>query len=303
MDMIKPINGQGAKPFVKWAGGKAQILSRIRTKYPAGLGGRINKYAEPFIGGGAVLFDILKHYILEEIYISDVNRELIYTYSLIRDDVAVLADALRSLENEYISSCAETRKEIYYTNRRRFNELKMSRNDVPELAALFIFLNRTCFNGLYRVNAKGEYNVPQGSYKNPSICDVENLFAVSERLRNVTIVCDDYKSASGFIDDRTFAYFDPPYRPLSSAANFTAYAQDGFDDAAQIELARFIDEMSERGAWVVASNSDPTNADADDDFLDRLYARHTVLRIEAGRAINSAGNGRGRIRELLIANS
>jgi DNA adenine methylase len=301
--MIKPMNSQSAKPFVKWAGGKVQILSKIRVKYPADLGGRINKYAEPFVGGGAVLFDILNCYPLEGVYISDVNRELIYTYTVIRDDVAVLVGALRLLENEYISSCAKTRKEIYYANRRRFNELKMSQNDVPELAALFIFLNRTCFNGLYRVNAKGGYNVPQGSYSNPCICDEENLCAVSRRLKDVKIVCGDYKSARDFIDNRTFAYFDPPYRPLSPTANFTAYAQDGFDDAAQIELARFIDEISERGAWVVASNSDPTNADASDDFFDRLYIRHTVLRIEASRAINSFGGGRGRIRELLIANN
>jgi DNA adenine methylase len=151
------------------------------------------------------------------------------------------------------------------------------------------------------VNAHGAFNVPQGSYKNPTICDERNLLRASEKLRNVVIVCADYKESRGFIDKNTFAYFDPPYRPLSATANFTAYADDGFGDEQQIELARFIDEAGERGAWVVASNSDPTNTDDSDDFLDRLYARHEITRIKASRAINSVGNGRGRIRELLIA--
>lgn len=291
-----------AKPFVKWAGGKGQILHEIRKKYPAELGGKINKYAEPFIGGGAVLFDVLNRYSLDEIYISDINQALIHTYITIRDSVDELIQLLREYENEYLPADADERKSIYYEKRDRFNTLKMNCDNSPELAALFIFLNRTCFNGLYRVNAKGGFNVPQGSYKNPCICDEGNLRAVSRKLHNVTVVCGDYKLSSDFIDNKTFAYFDPPYRPLSQTASFTAYAQDGFDDTAQAELAMFIDKMSEEGAYVVASNSDPKNIDDHDDFFDRLYARHEILRIEASRAINSNGEKRGKVSELLIVN-
>lgn len=300
LNMNKLSPDYAARPFVKWAGGKGQILHEIRKKYPARLGGGINKYAEPFIGGGAVLFDVLNRYSLDEIYISDINQELIHTYISIRDCIDELIQELYGYEKEYLTAGADERKSIYYEKRERFNTLKMNRDNSPELAALFIFLNRTCFNGLYRVNAKGGFNVPQGGYKNPCICDEENLRSVSRKLNGVTIVCGHYKLASEFIDHNTFAYFDPPYRPLSATAKFTAYAQDGFDDTAQAELAMFIDEISERGAYVVASNSDPKNIDKHDDFFDKLYARHEIIRIEASRAINSNGAKRGKVSELLI---
>jgi DNA adenine methylase len=291
-----------AKPFVKWAGGKGQLLNEIRKKYPAELGGCINKYAEPFIGGGAVLFDVLNNYAINEIYISDINRELIHTYVTIRDNVDGLIQILHHYEKIYLPSDDEERKNIFYEKRIHFNKLKKDGKRPIELAALFIFLNRTCFNGLYRVNSKGEFNVPQGSYKNPCICDADNLLAVSQKLQGVTIVCGDYKQANNFIDDKTFAYFDPPYRPLSSTASFTAYAQDGFCDNAQVELASFVDNMSEKGAYIVASNSDPKNIDEQDNFFDLLYAAHKISRIQASRAINSNGAKRGKVRELLIAN-
>jgi len=291
-----------AKPFVKWAGGKSQILDAIRGKYPKALGIQMKKYAEPFVGGGAVLFDILNNYSLEEHYISDINRELIHTYKMIRDEVEQCVSALEIFAKEYLTSSTNARKDFYYAMRKRFNDLKLAKDSSLELASLFIFLNKTCFNGLYRVNAKGCFNVPQGDYKNPCICDAANLHAVSERIQKVTIVHGDYRLAENFIDNRTFAYFDPPYRPLSATSNFTSYSDDAFDDRAQEELARFIDEMSNRGACVLASNSDPKNIDETDDFFDRLYSKHEIVRIEASRAINSLGNGRGRIRELLIAN-
>jgi len=167
-----------AKPFAKWVGGKSQLLSEIRSKYPHGLGGRISKYAEPFVGGGAVLFDILNSYSLDSIYISDINRELIHTYITIRDSVDELIESLWVLQKEYSSANEGDRKAIYYTKRNRFNKLKSIQDNSLELATLFIFLNKTCFNGLYRVNASGIYNVPQGSYKNPCICDEKNLRTV-----------------------------------------------------------------------------------------------------------------------------
>jgi len=298
---FQPKTPAAAKPFLKWAGGKAQVLDSIRMKYPAGLGKTVLKYAEPFVGGGAVLFDILSNYKLTEVYISDINRELILTYKTIRDNISVLITYLKRLEDTYLTADEAERKEQYYLNRNRFNTLKLAHSESPELAALFIFLNRTCFNGLYRVNSKGEYNVPQGGYKNPCICDENNLRSVSEHLKNVQIVCGDYKESGSFIDRNTFAYFDPPYRPLSASSSFTSYTQDGFGDKEQIELASFIDEVSGRGAYVVASNSDPKNVNEDDNFFDELYSSHKIFRISASRAINSNGNGRGRINELLIA--
>jgi DNA adenine methylase len=178
---------------------------------------------------------------------------------MIRDNVDELIEILWCFQKEYLLANNEMRKEIYYSKRDRFNTLKFSQNNILELASLFIFLNKVCFNGLYRVNASGVYNVPQGSYKNPCICDKDNLRAASSKLQNVLIIHGDYRSAQDFIDGRTFAYFDPPYRPLSSTSSFTSYAQEGFDDAAQTDLANFIDVMSQRGAFVVASNSDPKN--------------------------------------------
>jgi len=298
-----PPTDMPVKPFLKWAGGKSQILNNIRCKYPATLGKSIVKYAEPFVGGGAVLFDVLSRYDLKEVYISDINRELIATYIAIRDHRVELIDTLKSLETQYLPANEHLRKEIYYASRDRFNVLKATGNESVELAALFVFLNRTCFNGLYRVNSHGAFNVPQGSYKNPTICDEANLLTVSEKLQEVTIVCADYKESQSFIDEHTFVYFDPPYRPLTMTASFTSYAEGGFGDKEQAELARFIDKMSDRGAYIIASNSDPKNTDENDDFFDKLYSKYRIMRINANRAINSIGDSRGKISELLICNT
>jgi DNA adenine methylase len=266
------------------------------------MGKTVTRYVEPFVGGGAVLFDILSNYNMNEVYISDINQELITTYICVRDNVDSLLELLSEYEKAYIPKEEDVRKEIFYAKRERFNILKTTGQQNMELAALFIFLNRTCFNGLYRVNSKGLYNVPMGSYKNPTICDEKNLQAVSKALQGVTIVCADYKQSAEFIDANTFAYFDPPYRPLNATSSFTSYSQDGFDDKAQAELALFIDQMSERGAYIVASNSDPKNVSESDDFFDTLYAKHKINRINATRMINSVSSKRGQIRELLIAN-
>jgi len=291
------------KPFLKWAGGKSKILGEIRRKYPTGLGTTITKYAEPFVGGGAVLFDILSQYIMDEVYISDTNRELMQTYIAIRDSVTELVVCLKDLESQYINAGDDIRKEIYYSCRNRFNLLKSIGDESIEVAALFIFLNRTCYNGLYRVNSHGAFNVPQGRYKNPTICDERNLMAVSDKLNGVKVVCADYKKSREFIDCNTFVYFDPPYRPLTATARFTSYVENGFGDKEQAELAAFIDEMSKCGASIVASNSDPKNADENDDFFDHLYAQHEIIRISASRAINSVGSSRGKVSELLIVSN
>lgn len=248
---------KSAKPFLKWAGGKGQLLKEIESYYPF-ESGRITKYAEPFVGGGAVLFDILNKFDLKQVYISDINAELINTYCTIRDDIDALIERLWALQNEYVPLDTDKRREYYTAKRERFNALKADSTESAdtEKAALMIFLNKTCFNGLYRVNKKGLFNVPMGAYKNPLICDETNLRAVSEKLSGVNIVCGDYRESAEFIDEKTFAYFDPPYRPLTDTASFTAYTENAFDDNAQIELAHFVDAMHEKGARVVVSNSD-----------------------------------------------
>ena len=294
---------RSVKPFLKWAGGKGQLLREIALYYPFERG-EITKYAEPFVGGGAVLFDILSKYSLEDVYISDINAELINTYLVIRDDIDALIDLLLRLQTDFVPLGTDERRAYYTEKRSLFNRLKTTRSEGTsvETAALMIFLNKTCFNGLYRVNKKGLFNVPMGAYKNPMICDEPNLRAVSEKLQGVNIVCGDYRESYDFIDENTFAYFDPPYRPLTDTSSFTAYTENAFDDAEQIALAKYVEKIGKKGAMVVVSNSDPKNANIGDNFFDNIYFDHRIERVNATRMINSNSNARGSIKELLISN-
>ncbi len=289
-----------AKPFVKWAGGKTQLLSQIRRKYPE----RIEKYCEPFVGGGAVLFDILSTFNPKEVLINDINAELINTYHQIKTNSEPLISQLSELQQQYKELPEEDRKALFLTKRERYNTLKINGNKVENLekAALFIFINKTCFNGLYRVNSKGLFNVPFNNAKNPLICDEENLRACSSVLQNVKMTTGDYSLCKDFIDQDTFVYIDPPYRPLTQTAAFTSYSENDFSDTQQIELGKFIDEISETKATIVASNSDPKNVNTNDNFFDDLYSKFTIDRVFASRAINSNGGKRGKVSELLISN-
>ena len=304
MWMVDTKNSQKkVKPFLKWAGGKGQLLSEIEKYYPF-KSGKITKYAEPFVGGGAVLFDVLNKYELEAIYISDINAELINTYCIIRDSIDELINLLMIMQNEFMPINTDERKTYYLAKRKRFNDLKVNsgKNINIEKAALMIFLNKTCFNGLFRVNKKGLFNVPMGSYKNPIICDEGNLRAISKKLQNVVIVCGDYKKSASFIDNSTFVYFDPPYRPITDTASFTAYTKNPFNDKEQIELAKFVDTLHKTGAKIVVSNSDPKNFNADDDFFDNIYSAYKIKHVEAARMINCNSDARGKISELFISN-
>lgn len=291
------------KPFLKWAGGKGQLLREIEKYYPFG-NDTITKYAEPFVGGGAVLFDILSKYELEEVYISDINAELVNAYRIIRDDIDELVTLLQVMQDEFIQMDTDERKAYYMAKRERFNDLKINGDETIniEKAALMIFLNKTCFNGLFRVNKKGLFNVPMGAYKNPMICDENNLRAISQKLHKVNIICGDYRLSKDFIDEHTFVYFDPPYRPLTDTASFTAYTENLFNDDSQKELASFVDELNKKGAKIVVSNSDPKNSNTYDDFFDDIYSAHKIKRVEATRMINCNGESRGKIKELLISN-
>lgn len=291
------------KPFIKWAGGKSQLLVDIRNNYPAELGKTINRYCEPFIGGGAVLFDILTNYDVKEVLINDINPELINTYISIKESPNELISALAKIQEIFWQLDMESRKKYYYKKRERFNYLKVNGNENTNLekASLFIYLNKTCFNGLYRVNKKGLFNVPLGSYKKPLICDSKNLLNISKLLQNVVIKCGDYKDTLSFIDKDTFCYIDPPYRPLTKTASFNSYTEGAFADKEQIELGRFVDNLTEIGSKVIISNSDPKNSDSNDDFFDEIYSKYKILRISAKRMINCKGASRGKVSELLIS--
>jgi len=290
------------KPFVKWVGGKSQLIDEIEKMLPSDGEKNFKKYAEPMVGGGAIFFNILSKYDFEELYISDINAELINAYKAVKDDVDNLIAKLNEMQMTFLPMDENGRKYFYYNVREKFNSTVLSAETATEKAAQFIFLNKTCFNGLYRVNRKGQFNVPMGAYKNPTICDDENLRNIHDALQNVTIVCGDYSLSQSFIDKDTFVYLDPPYRPISETSGFTSYNSESFDDNEQIRLAQFIDEINKLGAKIVLSNSDPKNVNEEDNFFDDLYRNYKINRVEATRMINSKADKRGKINELLICN-
>lgn len=289
-----------ARPILKWPGGKTQLLQHLRTRYPEGT---IGTYVEPFIGGGAVLFDILSTREIGNAVINDINPNLVNVYRTVQQRPEELIARLRSIQENYLSSDTVGRADKFYEYRSEFNQ-NLAEYTEPNVdqAALLIFLNKTCFNGLYRVNRSGAFNSPHGRYASPLICDEENLKAVSEVLQRVTILNGDYRGTLPHISDKTFLYLDPPYRPLTKTASFNAYDSSVFDDTAQRELADFITESHNRGAKILLSNSDPKNADEEDEFFDELYAQYTITRVPARRAISSKASTRGKINEILVTN-
>lgn len=295
------MKGVKAKPFVKWVGGKTQLLEEVRKSLPARLS-QYNDitYVEPFVGGGAVLFWILQEYPnISRAIINDINKELICTYRVIKEDVDNLIDALEQLDAQYKSKSQEERKQFFIDKRSRFNTKNISE---IETAALFIFLNRTCFNGLYRVNSKGEFNVPHGKYANPKICDRENLLAVSKLLQRVEILCGDFEATEKYAGSKTIYYIDPPYKPLSETSSFTSYAKDGFDDSEQIRVRDFCSRITHKEALFIASNSDPIERNTGKSFFDQIYYQFNVKRVSATRMINANPNKRGFVSEIMISN-
>lgn len=290
------------KPFVKWVGGKGQLINELEKYITAENEKPFSKYAEPMVGGGALFFNVLNKFNFKELYISDINVELINAYIAIKNNIDALVDNLLDLQTMFLSMNEEGKKVFYYHIREKYNSLLTNDKTSAEKAAYFIFLNKTCFNGLYRVNRYGQFNVPMGEYKNPKICDEANLRNIHKALQNVTIACGDYTLSKNFIDRDTFVYVDPPYRPISITSAFTSYNSDVFDDNEQIRLAQYIDEINKIGAKIVLSNSDPQNINPDDTFFDDLYKNYKICRVEATRMINSNSAGRGKIKELLISN-
>lgn len=298
-----------AKPFLKWAGGKKQLLKQINKIFPQELkSGSIKRYIEPFIGGGAVFLHIAQLYEIDEFVISDVNAELILAYKTIQKNSEGLIKLLVSVQEKYLSLNEEDRKKYFYKIRLQFNSQR-KRIDFQtynqawiERAAQLIFLNRTCFNGLFRVNSKGDFNVPVGRYKHPTICDQDNLRAVSQVLQKTQIYQGDFTECEEFVDEYSLIYFDPPYRPISKTANFTSYSQQTFDESEQLRLRDFFKILDKKGARLILSNSDPKNEESTDDFFELAYEGYRIKRVKATRNINSKATKRGQINELLIMN-
>jgi DNA adenine methylase len=297
------------RPFLKWAGGKGTLLPEFCSRLPEGITeGRISSFIEPFIGGGAFFFHLADHYRLLKCHLVDINEELILVYTVIQRDVEALIEQLNSLKMEYNALDEDGRKQLFYTVRSRFNEEKKSFDYGTfgdawiDRSAALIFLNRTCFNGLFRVNSRGEFNVPFGKFKNPAISSPDILRADSNLLRNVTLHHGDFTASKEYITSDSFVYFDPPYRPINKSSLFTSYAKDGFSDDDQRRLAAFFRECDELGACCMLSNSDPKNHDPDDEFFDSLYEGFTIERVLASRRINSDASGRGKIHEIIVRN-
>ncbi|MEA2043410.1 MAG: DNA adenine methylase [Bacteroidota bacterium] len=292
-----------AKPFLKWAGGKTQLIEEIADRLPQGIIGKDFTYIEPFAGGAAMLFRILNDYPnLKQAVVNDVNTDLTNSYQTIKNDVKGLTEILSDWEQAYhaLVDYPEKKKAYYYNKRTLFNK----RNSEKTLqTALFIFLNRTCFNGLYRVNRKNEFNVPIGSYKKPQICNTANLSAVSDLLQKVEILNGDYTNTLDYASENTLFYFDPPYKPLSKTSNFNSYAKGEFDDDEQIRLKEFCEKIDRLGHRWILSNSDVKGTDPENNFFDDLYTDFNINRVNARRSINSNPKKRGKLTELIITNA
>ena len=294
-----------AKPFVKWAGGKGNLLQKLDALLPTDFDDLENvTYIEPFVGGGAMLFYMLqRHKCIRRAVINDINADLIRCYQLIANNPQILIDRLKYIENNYYSVDFPARKELFYAYRDQYNSEGIHPD---ERAALFIFLNHTCFNGLYRVNAAGKFNVPYGRYKKPVICNEELIMADHRLLSSVELVIrkpGDYKLVRQNLsrNHSNFVYFDPPYRPLNDTSSFKEYSNDPFDDIQQEELKEFCDRLSNQNCLIMLSNSD-SKTENGDSYFEELYQGYQFERIMAPRFINANGEKREKLTEVVIRN-
>ncbi len=301
-----------AKPFLKWAGGKGQLLGQFQSRFPQELNGKgiIRRYYEPFLGSGAVFFWIMQNCKIEHAYINEFNPEIYLCYITIHRNVEKVIKYLRALEKRYHTLSIVEQEKFYYKVRDKYNQTRRDINfekyDVKkhfERTAMTIFLNRTCFNGLYRVNSKGDFNVPFGRYKNPTICDSQNLRAVSRVLKGVTITNRDFSVIQKQIKRDSFVYFDPPYRPLNKTSSFTSYSSNEFNDKEQGRLSTVFRKLSQiSGVKIMLSNSDPKNENKNDNFFESLYDGFKMERLKAKRMINCDASKRGEISEIIVMN-
>lgn len=291
-----------AKPFIKWVGGKSQLISQLNALMPRNLATLNNlTYIEPFVGGGAMLFHVLQEFPnISHTVINDINPDLTGCYKTVRDQPQQLIEALREIEQQYHALQDEDeRKSLFLEHRNRYNQKNLNQ---LENTVLFIFLNRTCFNGLYRVNAKGLFNVPFGRYANPSFCDPDTIMADSALLQKVEILTGDFEATFDHCGKQTFFYFDPPYRPLSDTSSFTSYAKEAFNDDAQVRLKEYCDRIHNAGYQFMLSNSDCKGKNEADNFFDVLYTDYHTERVWASRSINANPEKRGKLTEILVHN-
>lgn len=291
-----------AKPFIKWVGGKTQLIDQLDAHLPADFAHCNNiTYIEPFVGGGAMLFFMLQRYPnIHHAIINDINPNLTNCYRVVRDNHKELIASLLDIQNTYYAlPSEEAQKEFFLSARKRYNEKNL---DAIENATTFFFLNRTCFNGLYRVNKNGHFNVPFGKYNNPQICDPITICKDSEILQRVDILTGDFEDTFKHATDTTLFYFDPPYRPLSNTSNFNDYDKEAFNDEAQIRLKSYCDRIHNAGFYFMLSNSDGAAKNKDDNFFDVLYSKYYIERVWASRSINSNPDKRGKLTELLVHN-
>lgn len=297
-----------AKPFIKWVGGKGQLIEQLDALLPADFD-KWNDvtYIEPFVGGGAMLFYMLQRYPnIKHAVINDVNSDLTNLYWVVRYFPEALVNTLSYLEKKYLSLQNDEERRSFFLKRRKwYNENKLyyeNRIDCIENAALFIFLNKTCFNGLYRVNKKGLFNVPFGKYKKPKICDSATIRKDSELLQKVEILTGDFEQTFKYAKGNTLFYFDPPYRPITKTSAFTDYTKDSFNDDSQVRLKEYCDKINKAGYKFMLSNSDGKSVNEDDNFFDTLYENYKIDRVFASRSINCNGQKRGKLTEILVRN-
>ena len=291
-----------AKPFIKWVGGKGQLIEQLEALLPADFSERENvTYIEPFVGGGAMLFYMLQTYPnIKSAVINDINPDLTLCYQVVRDNPTELIKSLNAIQSDYYAlRTEEERKMFFLQQREQFNSKSLNEIDNT---TLFIFLNRTCFNGLYRVNKAGKFNVPFGKYTAPTICDSATIYADSKLLQKVDIMTGDFEQTFAKIEGNTFFYFDPPYRPLSNTSSFNDYTKEDFNDNSQIRLKLFCDRLNENGINFMLSNSDCLGKDGTDRFFDDLFIDYSIERVWASRNVNAIASKRGKLTEIVVNN-
>ncbi|MFB9897060.1 DNA adenine methylase [[Hallella] seregens] len=291
-----------AKPFIKWVGGKGQLIGQLDKLLPAGFDRWADvTYIEPFVGGGAMLFYMLQRYPnIGRAIVNDINPDLSTCYCTVRDEPEALIAALQAIETAYLALPDEAERKAYYLDiRARYNQKGLS---PVANTACFIFLNHTCFNGLYRVNKSGAFNVPFGRYAHPTICDAGTIREDSQLLQRVEICNTDFEQTFEAAQGHTLFYFDPPYRPLSDTSSFNDYTKEAFNDDAQIRLKLFCDKVDVAGFHFMLSNSDSKGQDETTGFFDILYARYQIERVWAARSVNANPSKRGRLTEILVHN-
>ena len=275
-----------AKPFIKWVGGKSKLIPELEKYFPK----KFNRYYEPFVGGGALFFQIKQNYDVRFSSINDINKKLIIAYKQIQKNPKKIILLLKKIENKYKKLSLSNQKDFFYEIREKYN--KKNLNDITTTTYL-IFLNKTCFNGMYRENSKGEYNIPFGDQKNPTICDEKNILAVSKSLKNTEITNLSFEQAVKKCKKGDFIYFDPPYYPINATSNFTSYHKNTFEPDEQEKLRDVFVSLTKKGCFVMLSNSNT-------EFIKKLYKNFNKYELYAARSINSKGSRRGKIKEIVV---